>query len=399
MTIKSSIRNRTRDTKLYEYYSVLVIGFRDLPLIIAALLYRFYPIKRNKVVLSSFNGMSYSGQPYEICRRFNDIVEKDIVWILPESLDQVCPYRRVNPNSIRSIYELMTAGVWIDNCRKKYWIKKRKGQLYIQTWHGPVCLKAVEKDAEKSLPPFYVRGAKRDSMNADYIVSETKWRTNNIINSFWYSGKLIKGEFKKNTNLEDSVRKVSEYFSINKNTRILLYVPTFREDNSINNYINDFESILSVLEETTGCEWVAIIRLHPNVANRSNYITYDSTKLNGSLYQSIDDLIAVSDFIITDYSGCIFDGYRAGKKVIIYAKDYEEYVTKDREMYFDLKELPSPITFDIPSLVKSIVSFDNTEYELKLDTFVNVIGYYDADAADLCVEIIDTYIKGGNLPK
>ena len=158
MNIKTVIRNRIRNTKIYEYYSVLVVGCKDLRLIIASIWYHIYPIKNNKIVFSSFNDASYNGQPYEICKKMMDAGNCDIVWILPKAKSKECPYRSVQPNTIKSVYELMTAGIWIDNCRKKFWLKKRYQQLYIQTWHGPVCLKAVEKDAEQTWLNKYFNG-------------------------------------------------------------------------------------------------------------------------------------------------------------------------------------------------------------------------------------------------
>lgn len=397
MTIKSIIRNKIRHTKLYDYYSVAVVGSRDFGLILASILFRFYPIKRNKIVFSSFNGLSYNGQPFEISKKLGVDDNLNIVWILPRTKAKSCPYRSVAPNSVKAVFELMTAGVWIDNCRKKFWIKKKRNQLYIQTWHGPVCLKAVEKDAERTLPPFYVYGAKRDSKNADYIVSETKWRTDNIRNSFWYNGKLIKGEFKKDYNTNHANYNVRTFFGLDQDTKILLYAPTFREDNSVHNYLTDFDTVLSVLRNTTKCNWIAIIRMHPNVANRSDFIKYDDDKRNGTDYPSIDELILSSDYLITDYSGCIFEGYRAKRRVILYAKDYDEYVLNDREMYFDLKELPSPFSYDVDSLIEAIKSFDPYEYEKKRTAFVKKIGYYKPNATDLCVDLINQHIyKGKN---
>lgn len=67
--------------------------------------------------------------------------------------------RPVEYRSVASVKELQTAAVWIDNARKNYGTK-RKGQLYIQTWHGGPGVKRIEKDVASELGERYVRKAK-----------------------------------------------------------------------------------------------------------------------------------------------------------------------------------------------------------------------------------------------
>ena len=94
--------------------------------------------------------------------------------------------------SIKWIYEVVTAKVWIDNSRKLRYVRKRKGQFYIQTWHGDIGMKKVEKDAIQSLPYEYVQAAKNDSKMADLFVAGNEWITQQYKNAFWYDGPVAK---------------------------------------------------------------------------------------------------------------------------------------------------------------------------------------------------------------
>ena len=73
----------------------------------------------------------------------------------------------VQTNSIAAIFALATAKVWVDSNRKEGYIRKRKGQFYIQTWHGGVPLKKIEGDCEEYLGEVYIQRAKWDSAMTD----------------------------------------------------------------------------------------------------------------------------------------------------------------------------------------------------------------------------------------
>jgi CDP-glycerol glycerophosphotransferase len=120
-------------------------------------LFRIFPIHKNKIFIQNFNGKGYGDNPKyiveEILRRRFDYV---LVWAVrpkfshnfPQAVKTV-PYKR-----IRAIYEEVTAKIWIDNCRKQLYVRKRKGQYYIQTWHGTVNLKKLKKMRNGNYQPI-----------------------------------------------------------------------------------------------------------------------------------------------------------------------------------------------------------------------------------------------------
>lgn len=384
---------------LYWPLSILKWSLKDIPLILLCYIFRIFPIDRNKIVFSSFYGAQYNAQPkcisdYLINTHPSSI---KIVWILDSKIQCCNEIKVVRSRSIKSIYELMTACAWVDNCRKPYWIKKKKKQLYIQTWHGPVCLKAVERDAKETLLPYYIQSAIQDSVNADYIVAECEWRKKNIINSFWYSGPIIEGQFKELgiSADEEAIARVREFYNLSYDVKLVVYLPTFRKDGSVHNYLLDYSSLLNALNEKKAGNWKVIVRLHPNVAKKANCVEYNDMVLDGTQYPNSNDLISTADYVITDYSGCIFDGFIAKKKVILYAQDYDEYIKNDRDIYFPLDKLPSPLAKNPAELIAIINEFDETVYEEKRDNFIKQLGFYCSEAADQCGEIIINHIHGG----
>ncbi|HEM4403762.1 TPA: CDP-glycerol glycerophosphotransferase family protein, partial [Streptococcus suis] len=123
--------------------------------------------------------------------------------------------RTVKYGSIKSIYEWMTAKIWIDNV-KQYYKLKRKGQYYLQTWHGGVSLKRVEKAVEDSLDIGYVNASKIDSTIIDAMISNSNWQTNDYKTNFWYNGPIFEFGLPRNDiffhNTEIISKKVKDFF-------------------------------------------------------------------------------------------------------------------------------------------------------------------------------------------
>lgn len=118
--------------------------------------------------------MSYYGSQYGCSPKYlsqymvASCLGWDIVWVFtnPEKYE-IGGVRKVRYMSLRYFYELCTAQVIVTNYRMTKLFRKRKNQLYIQTWHSSLRLKAIEQDAESTLPPHYVEMAKHDSSQTD----------------------------------------------------------------------------------------------------------------------------------------------------------------------------------------------------------------------------------------
>lgn len=358
--------------------------------------FRIFPINKKKVVFSSYYGRSINDCPKNISDVLHEIApDLEQVWVLNNNVEHPEYVECVKPGSLRSVFEFATSKIWIDNCRKPSWYDKRKGQFYFQTWHGGVCLKHVEKDASDTLTEEYINNAIRDSEMADYFISECEWRTQNFRDAFWYDGEVLRCGFNR-MNINPSIDyhdKVCRKLEIPNNNKLVLYAPTFRDDGRLSCYDIDYQSLVDVLKKKFGNEYTIIIRLHPNIAQLNNKIEYSDNVINGTQYPSIEELITASDILITDYSGCMFDGFRIEKIVLIYASDIEEYVVNERGFYFDLKELPAPIAVNNAELHSIISDFDLERYHKERKDFVDKLGYYKDGNFETVAEKILEIIK------
>ena len=238
-------------------------------------LLRIFPINKKKIVISSYLGKGYGDNGKyiveELLRRKRNY---DIVW-LTKDINEHFPkgVRAVRYKSLRAIYEMCTGHIWIDNRRKPLFVRKRKKQFYIMTWHGYMGIKKLEKDVQNKLEERYVRAAIRDSKMIDAFISGSRWETQCIKKAFWYNGKILEIGYPRSdillTGSDEALKRVKEYYNIEDETKIALYAPTFRQarnKDSLSVYNVDWERVLDALGRRFGGTWIGMMRLHPNVS-------------------------------------------------------------------------------------------------------------------------------------
>ncbi len=380
-------------------YKIIDSNLINIIFVSAQKIFSFFPIKKNKVVFQNFNGKGFGDNPKYIA---NELLKKenvDIIWIVKEFSQNSFPnkIKQVKKYTLKYFYELATAKVWVSNNRLERFIIKRKNQVYIQTWHGGLGLKKVEKDAEDKLSKKYIKLAKRDSRMIDYAISNSTYRTNIYKNSFWYNGKILEigcprndifFDNKKQKEIKENIFKI---YNINFNKKIILYAPTFRSDKNFNYETFDFSKLLDTVNNKNE-NYVLMIKLHPNID--SNIKTSDNI-INVSKYPDTDELLLISDIVISDYSSVFFDFLFMHKPVYLYAPDYDEYV-KERGLNFEYKKLPFSISYNSNELIKKIIENDYKNYTDKLDKFlkdVNIID--DGHASQKVANLIDNILKEG----
>ena len=198
---------------------------------------------------------------------------------------------------------------------------------------------------------------------------------------FWYDGEVLcegvpRCDIFYNTPKE-IIDKVYNFYNIDKNKKIVLYAPSFRNDNKVDYYKFDYEKCCKELKKKFNDDFVMLIRLHPNVNVDSNFIKYNDTIKNATNYYDVQEIIAASDVVITDYSSI---GYEAGmvyKPVFIYANDLERYIKEERKLLFTFDEIPFDVTTIEKDLYKCINQFSQQKYEKDCKKFYKKIGLVD----------------------
>lgn len=366
-------------------------------------LFIIFPIQKNKILFDNFFGKGYGDNPKYILEALNDLNDNfDFVWCLDDMKNNIPDgVRKVKIFSWQYYFECATSKVWIDNIRNNTKTKKRKKQLYIQTWHGSVGFKAVEGEVEKSLSPKYIKAAKHDGMITNAIISSNSSSDILYKNYFWLNNncKILKFGNPRNDLLINQAknnninRKVRDKFNININNLLVLYAPTFRDDNSTKGYIQDFTKIIESLKRKFGKKVNVIVRFHPNIAD-SNYVhsfflnNSGLDVINGCNYSDQQELLVASDILISDYSSIQYDFLLLKKIVFSYMSDLEEY-KKLRPLNKNINRFPFIFTHSIDDLISKIDEFDNDTYLNNVNEYFKKYPSYDkGNAAQLVAEWI-----------
>lgn len=357
------------------------------------LIFSFCPLKRKKILFFSYYGSQYGCNPKYISEYIQDNSnDYDIVWAFntPERY-YIGGIRKVRYYSLSFFYELCTAKFIVTNYRMPLFFRKRKRQIYIQTWHSSLRLKTIEKDAETQLTPGYVKMAKQDSKAIDCLLSGCRFSTEIFKSSFWYDGFILECGTPRNdlffTQVFNIRKKINSTYSISENTRIVLYAPTFRKDYRLDYYNIDYAKLVQAFSARFGGEWTVLVRLHPHLQQLSRLLLAESNVIDTTSYDDIQELLAASDIIISDYSSLMFDFSLTGRPCFLYLPDLDEYTRKDRKLYFDIKKLPYIKAYSNDDLIKSIKLFDEINYKNDLIAFNSQIGSFENGTS--CQQILD----------
>lgn len=337
------------------------------------------PIDKRKIVFDNFSGKGYGENPKYIANELlREGKKTKLIWIcndihgaFPQGIRPVYTY------SLRAFYESATAKVWVCNTRGSRLTKKRKDQIYLQTWHGSIGFKKIEKDAELVLPNSYVLGAKEDGQIVDGIIADGKWQELLYKRAFWLNEnceilKVGSPRLDVFFNKTDSImlqNRIRKQIGIRNDTFVVLYAPTFRDGKSTAGYLSGFETLQEFFLKKYQSV-VFLIRFHPNCVDLANDLygfNTDSIR-NVSHYPDVQELMLISDCLITDYSSTAYDFALLRKPVFLYISDFEDYV-KDRGVYNDFYHQPFTISKTENELIDNMKNFDSMSYMQKLSDF------------------------------
>ena len=359
----------------------------------------FVSIKKGRVACWAYSFKQYSCNPRYLTEYIlENNPEFEIYWIFRKRVDIKGIDKRIKCVRFRSFayYKLINSAEFlITNARTDpygiFW-HKREGQKYAMLWHGGVPLKRIEQDAEDKLSFSYLQRAKKDSEVCDLMICGSTFQYRLIRDKFWYDGEILKSGiprydiFFDKDSCEDIRKRVFAHFNIPESSKIVLYAPTFRTGNSLRPYNIDWQTCVPLLKEIIGDDVVVLLRLHPNMLRVDTSVLLNHPSiLDATRYHDMQELLLVSDLLITDYSSTMFDMSMIDKPCILYATDIEEY---DRGYYFNFEDLPFPLAKDMNELTQILRSFDHERYRSEVREFLdNTIGMFeDGNASKRIVE-------------
>ncbi|MGH2401775.1 MAG: CDP-glycerol glycerophosphotransferase family protein, partial [Candidatus Limnocylindria bacterium] len=146
------------------------------------------------------------------------------------------------------------------------------------------------------------------------------------------------------------------HYALPPDRRVILYAPTFRGDRVTDaRHREDLD--LPALRDALGADHVLLVRLHPFVRARTS-IGPDLAgfAVDVSDHHDINELMLISDILVTDYSSAIFEFSLLERPMIFFAPDHDDY-ERERGFYFDYRSgVPGPVVKTTAELVETIRS-------------------------------------------
>lgn len=336
--------------------------------------FRKLPQKKKMVMFEAYWGKSYSCNPKAMYEYLEEnYPEYTSVWSLNNPYDDIKGKAiKVRRNSWRYYYYLARSKYFINNVNWPNQYEKREHSIEVQTLHGTF-LKTMGLDVENEVKtPQQLEGFRKRHSRWDYLVSPSQFMTDIARRVFEFDKEVIEYGFPRNDVLVDEkeherlAKQVREALSIPKDKKIILYAPTYRNKSGFN-----FKLDIERMKEELSDEYVLLVRLHYFVAKSLDLVN-DGFVYNVCNYPDVQELLLITDILMTDYSSIMFDYANLNRPMIFFTYDLEYYRDVLRGMYLNFEmEAPGRLCKETDELIDSLKDLDTyqKQYASKLLDF------------------------------
>ena len=379
-----------------------------------------YPVRENTILYEAFGGRGMICNPYAI---FQYLLEKEEyqdythIWVIDDFADnklQIEKYEQY-PNVRFVKYKtkeyckaLATTKYLINNVSFPSYFLKREEQIYLNTWHGTPL-----KNMGFDIPGANITqgNTMKNLLSADYLISSGPYMTRTAYENSYklknlYEGTILEEGFPRNDKFADSsdrdaiLQKLQAYgVDVKEDKKIVLYAPTWRGDQygQPETDLQEIYRLLQKMEDSIDTEeYQILIKLHQTVYcyMKEQNIELDQEQ-NKFVPATMDtnEILSVTDVLISDYSSIFYDFLITGKPVLFYTPDiqkFEEY----RGLYFSTENLPGPVAADADMLGEFLkdIAAATAPYQVKYQKAREQI--CPKDDGNVCRRVTDVVFKG-----
>ncbi|MGY3765904.1 CDP-glycerol glycerophosphotransferase family protein [Vagococcus vulneris] len=328
--------------------------------------------QKNLVYFESFHGKQFSDNPRAIYQFMKEnYPDYRLVWGVTKGYEEMfktlhVPY--VKRFSLKWFFIMPRAKTWVINTRTPLWLSKSKHTTYLQTWHGTP-LKKLGCDIEDVKIPGYTQESyaaefSKESARWDYLIAPNEYSQKIFKHAFNYQGEMLEYGYPRNDLLypnqdnETRIRDIKRRLKIPFNVPIVLYAPTWRENDQASGKMYDFKTSFPYDRFDSFQDKIfVLVRTHYLVSETINFSEYDNV-MDVSTGIDMNELLLISDLLITDYSSCMFDYSLTDKPIIYYVPDKDMYQNELRGFYLDFEKwMPGPMVTHPSVLLRMLLKF------------------------------------------
>lgn len=333
--IKAFVKQNKTIYNLYYHVGSFLLRFLGL----------FIKTDPNLILFISYGGQKYDDSPrvvYEYLLKNPLPSKKKYVWafIEPDRFPQV--ENKIKVDTLTYYLTAMRAGCWITNSSASRGLdfRKKKTKNYLFQ-HGMAGIKKIGIDIQQAEKAFKIEF--NEQFDAIFVEGKKEipllahaWQKDPSV--FYTTGLPRNDDLAAVT--EDEKRSIRERLGIPQSKKVILYAPTFREFSRAVDGRNVLGIPIDFLkwEAVLGQEYVLLVTAHYEVAKLLDELPKNDFVINAFKYPVLNDLIKVSDILVSDYSSIVFDYSILERPIFCYGYDYDSYA-EERGIYTDLNEL------------------------------------------------------------
>ncbi|WP_207368292.1 CDP-glycerol glycerophosphotransferase family protein [Heyndrickxia coagulans] len=234
---------------------------------------------------------------------------------------------------IRSLYNIATSKfVIVDN----YYgflaaARFKKGVECIQLWHAAGAVKTfgLEDKTIRTRGKRALKRFKKVYAHFDRVVVGSEKMKHIFMRAFGLppenflcTGIPRTDLFFDQNRIRDIKKKLYKQYPAFQKKKVILYAPTFRDP-----HLDQFEVPLDWgrLYDELKDEYIFAVKFHPAVNKGAGLLQYPDFVMDCPHDMNINELLLVTDYLITDYSSVPFEFSLLGRPMIFYPYDLESY--------------------------------------------------------------------------
>lgn len=359
------------------------------------------PIQKNKIVMLSDSKKTLSDNFKFVYDELQRRENYRYYFLLKESVTKRKRYLEI----IRLAYEMARAKVIMidDFYPMVYPLKIRKKAELIQLWHavgafkkfgfsrlgkpgGPSANSVAHRNYTKVIvssqyvAPFYAEGF---GIELQHVIATGIPRTDVFFDASYK---------------EEKRQQVYMKYPQLQGKKVILYAPTFRGNGQSSAKFPQKKLDLQQIYEGLGEDEIFAIKMHPFV--KKNFIIpahYSNRIINVTSYPSVNNLLFVTDILITDYSSVCFEYALLNKPMIFYCFDLEKYIHA-RDFYIPYEEFtPGTLVETSEQLLAEIKRALNNPQVDYTDFKEKFFDELDGQSTERVADLVISCMKQGNI--
>lgn len=347
-----------------------LLSFKRRLLKLMYILFSILPIKTRKITFASDSRSELNGNLYFVYEElYKRNLNLDIKFIFNNQINDKKSFRYL----FKTAYHFATSKVILldDFYPLIYPLKIRKNADLIQVWHAAGAFKTfgfsrIGRPGGPSIKSRNHRNYTKATVSGEGVRSHYAEGFGITVDKVHPTGVPRSDIFFDKQYIKYVRAALFEKYPFIKGKKVILFAPTFRGNGQSSAHY-PYENInFKELYDTLHEDYVFLFKMHPFIKNKLSIpYAYSDFFYDLSDFREINDLLLITDILITDYSSVCFEFALLNKPTLFFAFDVEQYI-QERDFYYDFFDfIPGPLLRTTSEIVQAIQKSDFQTEKIK----------------------------------